>query len=190
MQQFYNVVHNYMWLIFHMFNNYFCRSLQWQKYFDGENLTNKTCYVYSLPIVATVPPHPLGAHVEVHELSTLTSSHPECPVLPSACLPGLSLDLALHPAGRCGLPLIPSDGEGRRMIRKGDEEVNRFSMSLCTYQCYIPSTPVRGRSGMGGDLMAELLKCPTLGTSSKINSKDVQGMPIFIMHMHSSNSPL
>ena len=29
---------------------------------------------------------------------------------------------------------------------------------------------------MGGDLIAELLKCPTLGTSSKINSKDVQGI--------------
>ena len=64
----------------------------------------------------------------VHDLSTLTSSPPKCPVLSSACPPGLSLGLALHPAGRCGLLLIASDGEGRRMIGKGDEEVNRFSM--------------------------------------------------------------
>ena len=47
-------------------------------------------------------------------------------------------------------------------------------------QCYAPPPtshgPVRGRWGMGGDLMAELLKCPALGTSSKINSKDAQGI--------------
>ena len=86
-------------------------------------------HIYSLPTLVAVPPHPLGAHVGVRDLSTLTSSPPECPVLSSACPPGLSLGLALHPAGRCGLLLIASDGEGRRMIGKGDEEVNRFSTS-------------------------------------------------------------
>ena len=93
-------------------------------------LNNEFVIFYSLPTVATVPPHLLGAHVGVRDLSNSTSSSPECPVLPSACLPGLSLGQALHPAGRCGLPLIASDGAGKRMIGKGDEEVNRFSMSL------------------------------------------------------------
>ena len=41
--------------------------------------------------------------------------------------------------------------------------------------------------GMGGDLMAGLLKCPTLGTSSKINSKDAQDINIY--NAHSQFSP-
>ena len=80
-------------------------------------------HIYSLPTVVAVPPRPLGAHVEVHDLSTLTSSLPECPVVSSACPAGSSPGLALHPAGRCSLLLIASDGEGRRMIGKGGEEV-------------------------------------------------------------------
>lgn len=88
------------------------------------------CYFYSLSTVAAASPHPLEAHVGVHDLSTLTSSPPKCPVLPSACLPGLSLGQALHPAGRCGLPLIASDIEGRRMIRK---EMRRLIGFLCPY---------------------------------------------------------
>ena len=69
--------------------------------------------IYSLPTVVAVPLHPLGAHVEVHDLSTLTSSSPECPAVPSACPAGSSPGLALHPAGRCGLLPIALDGEGR-----------------------------------------------------------------------------
>ena len=80
-------------------------------------------YIYSLPTLAAVPLHPLGAHVEVHDLSTLTSSLPECPVVSSACPAGSSPGPALHPAGRCGLLLITSDGEGRRMIGKGGKEI-------------------------------------------------------------------
>jgi len=80
-------------------------------------------HIYSLPTLAAVSPHPLGAHVGVHDLSTLTSSSPECPVVSSACPAGSSPGPALHPAGRCGLPLIASNGEGRTMIRKGGEEI-------------------------------------------------------------------
>ena len=76
-------------------------------------------HIYSLPTLVAVPPRPLGAHVEVRDLSTLTSSLPECPAVSSTCPAGSSPGPALHPAGRCGLLLIASDGEGRRMIRRG-----------------------------------------------------------------------
>ena len=80
-------------------------------------------HIYLPPTLAAVPVHPLGAHVGVHDLSTLTSSLPECPAVSSACLAGSSPDLALHPAWRCGLLLITSDGEVRTMIGKGGEEI-------------------------------------------------------------------
>ena len=80
-------------------------------------------HIYSLPTVVAVPVHPLGAHVVVHDLSTLTSSLPECPVVSSACPAGSSPGPALPPAGRCGLLPITLVGERRRMIRKGGEEI-------------------------------------------------------------------
>ena len=75
----------------------------------------------------------------VRDLSTLISSPPECPVLPSACPQGLSLGLARHPAGRCGLPLIALDIEERRMIRK-EERLIGF---LCTYTVMLKCLCVR-----------------------------------------------
>ena len=80
-------------------------------------------HIYSLPTLAAVPLHLLGAHVGVRDLSTLTSSSPECPVVPSTCPAGSSPGPALHPAGRCGLLPITLVGERRRMIRKGREEI-------------------------------------------------------------------
>jgi len=77
-------------------------------------------HIYSLPTLATVSLHPLGAHVGVYDLSILTSSPPECPIVSSACPQGSSPCLVLPPAGRCGLPLITSDSEVRRM-KEGEE---------------------------------------------------------------------